>query len=45
MQLVIENLNSSYTGYPFEEKGKFISKDKGLQQIWETVGEQQNFVL
>jgi alpha-L-rhamnosidase len=34
--LVIENLNSSYTGYPFEEKGKFISKDKGLQQIWET---------
>ena len=34
--LVINGLNSRFTGYPFEEKGKFISDDKGLQRIWET---------
>lgn len=34
--LVIHSLNSRFTGYPFEEKGKFISDDKGLQRIWET---------
>jgi alpha-L-rhamnosidase len=34
--LVINELNSRFTGYPFEEKGKFITEDKGLQRIWET---------
>lgn len=34
--LVIHGLNSRFTGYPFAEKGKFITEDKGLQRIWET---------
>jgi hypothetical protein len=34
--LVINELNNRFTGYPFEEKGKFITEDKGLQRIWET---------
>lgn len=34
--LVIEALSSVFTGYPFEEKGAFVSDDPGLRRIWET---------
>jgi hypothetical protein len=34
--LVIETLSSVFTGYPFEEKGAFVSDDPGIRRIWET---------
>jgi hypothetical protein len=34
--LVIEALSSVFTGYPFMEKGAFVSDDAGIRRIWET---------
>lgn len=33
--LTIYKLDSQYTGYPFEERTRFISGDPGLQKIWD----------
>jgi hypothetical protein len=33
--LTINKIDSRYTGYPFEERGKFVSSDPGLQKIWD----------
>jgi alpha-L-rhamnosidase len=33
--LVINKIDSRYTGYPFEERGKFVTNDPGLQKIWD----------
>jgi hypothetical protein len=34
--LVVDAVSSVFTGYPFEEKGAFMSDDPGLRRIWET---------
>jgi len=33
--LIIHDMYGIFTGYPFEERGKFVSDDPGLQSIWE----------
>jgi hypothetical protein len=33
--LTINKIDSRYTGYPFEERGRFVSSDPGLQKIWD----------
>ncbi len=34
--ILIQAITSRFTGYPFEEKGKFTTADPTLQKIWET---------
>lgn len=33
--LIIHDMHGIFTGYPFEERGKFVSDDPGLKPIWE----------
>jgi hypothetical protein len=33
--LTINRIDSRYTGYPFEERGRFVSSDPALQKIWD----------
>jgi alpha-L-rhamnosidase len=33
--LTINKIDSRYTGYPFEERGRFVTNDVSLQKIWD----------
>ena len=35
-KLIINKFNTLYSTYPFEEKAKFITTDKSINDIWET---------
>lgn len=35
-ELILDNYFGVYTGYPFEQKAKFITDDALLEKIWET---------